>query len=111
MILYIRDTDNNNIADVEIWVERKNVSLISRVFVERYSKVLISLFGQEQMSFIDEMTSVQDLSSWFWDQQEQGKLRAIGDTEEQYKEVLRYTRRKLKRLTEKYNLKIQKDKN
>ncbi len=98
MILFLRDSDNNTIVDVEIYKKDKYVELHSSVIISEYSKLLLA--NSDKETTIRDFDKLSELRGWFWEVYAKGHH----VPSEEYSEALNEVRSILKHIGERYNL-------
>jgi hypothetical protein len=71
MIFYLRNENNENIVDVEVWVKTPEsggeyVELSSTILIKPYSKLLLDNLNKKN-KIMDDFESLSELRGWLWE--------------------------------------------
>ena len=101
MTIFLRDQKNNTILDVDIWVDDySHVEVSSVVIIKEYSNFLLNLPKEKQKKAIDDFDNLSELKGWLWEVYfTTGK-----NTPEHIDNVKKEIKKKIKKVSEKYNL-------
>lgn len=118
MVLYLRDKKGNSIYEASIWVKtdyekdgssHRYVDLSTSIYIEAYSKLLISVldFGfkstsMEVNNLIHTFDDLSELRGWMWENYFMDKK----NTPDEINHVIKEVREILERVAEKYKLNI-----
>jgi hypothetical protein len=92
MIHFLRNKNNRNIIECEVYKD----DLSSSVNIENYSSMLLDLYGKgAHHSFISEMSDLDEIRGWWWEQ-----AKSSGD----YKSIDDFVREKFLMVAEHYDL-------
>jgi hypothetical protein len=103
MILFLRNSKNESIVDIECFVKteegRSFVELHASVIIEPYSKFLLEN-PDKQEDIIYDFQAISELRGWLWERYFMG-----GDNDpEKYDEVIKILQKGLKDIASKYDL-------
>jgi len=103
MILFLRDENNDTIADIECFVKTEDdnsfVELHSSVDIHNYSKYLLNNLDNSS-EIIRIFDYISELRGWLWERFFMGET----NDPEKYDEVIEILRKFLKETAEKFNL-------
>ena len=103
MTLFLRDSYNNTIADIEYYVagehDHKHLELHSVVDIQRYSELLLAN-PEQHVEVITDFQFIQELRGWLWESYFMGG----NNSADKYDDVLTQLRIILKEIADKYML-------
>jgi hypothetical protein len=103
MILFLRDQNNDTIADIECFIETEDdnrfIELHSSIDIHNYSKYLLNNLDNSR-EIIRIFDYLSELRGWLWERFFMGSK----NDPEKYDEVIEILRKLLKGIAEKYKL-------
>jgi len=101
MTLFLRDSKNRSILDVECWVKNNYVELSSAINIANYSLLLLSETDKiKQFQLIKDFNVLSELRGWLWEVYFMSK----SNVEQEYDNVIKELKVLLKRIGNKYDL-------
>lgn len=114
MIYYLRDKDNKNLAEVEVfnkaggYSDSEYTELHSCVYIAEYSNKLISILNQDNYEeFIKVFDSITELKGWLWNVYYQGG--ALDNEGQDLEDITFKLELMLKKIAEKWDLIVVED--
>jgi hypothetical protein len=103
MILFLRNSKNESIVDIELFEKGDYIELRSVICIQPYSELLLSEFVNNPIG-VDEMIKTFDelseLRGWLWEVYFMGEQ----NTASEFENVLKEVQTRLKGVAKKYNL-------
>lgn len=103
MILFLRNTKNETLVDIECFVKTEDnrdfIELRSVVVIDAYSKFLLENIGDSE-EIISVFSDLSELRGWLWERY------FVGDDNDpkEYDNVIKILRELLKQIAERFNL-------